>query len=121
MRQCDFGKTSAAHGVESIMSRKGNCWHNAAGESFFATLRNEEATGVYQTKAAAYAAVARYIHDFYDPSRLHSALGPWLPLTQRLRQEAEASRLTPQLLGVRAQGAGLRTREAAVFTGLFFG
>jgi len=49
--------------------------HNAVAESFFATLKNEEATGVYATKAAAHAAIARYIHGFYNCVRLHSALG----------------------------------------------
>lgn len=71
----DFGKILAAHGFEPSMSRRGNCWDNAVAESFFATLKNEEATGVYQSKAAAHAAIARYIHGFYNPTRLHSALG----------------------------------------------
>lgn len=70
----DFAKTLAAHGFEPSMSRKGNCWDNAVAESFFATLKNEEATGVYETKAAAHAAIASYIHGFYNPIRLHSAL-----------------------------------------------
>ena len=41
----------------------------------FATLKNEEVTGVYDTKADAHAAIASYIHGFYNPTRLHSALG----------------------------------------------
>ena len=48
---------------------------NAVAESFFATLNNEEVTGVYETKAGAHAAIASYIHSFYNPTRLHSALG----------------------------------------------
>ena len=71
----DFGKTLTAHGFVPSMSGKGNCWDNAVAESFFATLKNEEATGVYPTKAAAHAAIASYIHGFYNPTRLHSALG----------------------------------------------
>jgi transposase InsO family protein len=35
------------------MSRKGNYRDNAVAESFFARLRNEEATGVHDSKAAA--------------------------------------------------------------------
>ncbi len=65
----------AAHGFVPSMSRKCNCWDNAVAESFFATLKNEEVTGVYETKAAARAAIASYIHGFYNPTRLHSALG----------------------------------------------
>lgn len=57
------------------MSRKGNCWDNAVAESFFATLKNEEATGPYPSKAAAHAGIASYIHGFYNPNRRHSALG----------------------------------------------
>jgi transposase InsO family protein len=71
----EFGKTLTAHGFVPSMSRKGNCWDNAVAESFFATLKNEEATGVYESKAAAHAAIASYIHGFYNPTRLHSALG----------------------------------------------
>jgi len=32
------------------MSRRGNYWDNAMAESFFATLKNEEANGVYDSK-----------------------------------------------------------------------
>jgi transposase InsO family protein len=46
------------------MSRKGNCWDNAVAESFFATLKNEEATGRYPTKADAHRGIANYIHGF---------------------------------------------------------
>lgn len=71
----EFSKTLAAHGFVPSMSRKGNYWDNAVAESFFATLKNEEAIGVYATKAAAHAAIAGYIHGFYNPTRLHSSLG----------------------------------------------
>ena len=86
----DFGKTLAAHGFVPSMSRKGNCWDNAVAESFFATLKNEEATDVYETKAAAHEAIAQYIHGFYNPDRLHSALGYRSPndYARRLKQAA---------------------------------
>ncbi len=70
-----FGLTLAACGLVASMSRKANCWDNAVAESFFATLKNEEATGVYETKAEARRAIADYIHGFYNPIRLHSTLG----------------------------------------------
>ena len=57
------------------MSRKGNCWDNAVSESFFATLKSEEATEPYATKQEAYRSIAQYIHGFYNPVRLHSSLG----------------------------------------------
>jgi putative transposase len=71
----DFRRTITALGFVPSMSRKGNCWDNAVAESFFATLKNEEATKPYPTKAAAHAGIANYIHGFYNPQRRHSALG----------------------------------------------
>ncbi len=75
----DFGKTLATHDVQPSMSRKGNCWDNAVAESFFAMLKNEEVTGIYATKASARAAITSCIHGFYNPTRLHSALGQGSP------------------------------------------
>lgn len=57
------------------MSRKGNCWDNAVAESFFATLKSEEASRPYLTRDDARAGIARYIHGFYNSERLHSSLG----------------------------------------------
>jgi transposase InsO family protein len=86
----DFQRTITARGFVPSMSRKGNCWDNAVAESFFATLKNEEATGVYATKAQAHAAIAQYIHGFYNPVRLHSALGYLSPndYAKKLKQAA---------------------------------
>jgi transposase InsO family protein len=71
----DFRRTIGELGFIQSMSRTANCWDNAVAESFFATLKNEEATGRYPTKAVARAAIATYIHGFYNPVRRHSALG----------------------------------------------
>jgi transposase InsO family protein len=86
----NFGRTLAAHGFVPSMSRKGHCWDNAVAESFSAPLKNEEVTGVYETKAAAQAAIANSIHGFYDPTRLHSALGDLSPddYANKLKQPA---------------------------------
>lgn len=70
-----FRATITSLGFVPSMSRKGNCWDNAVAESFFATLKNEEVTEPYVTKAQAHHAIANYIHGFYNPSRRHSALG----------------------------------------------
>ena len=61
------------------MSRKTNCWDNAVAESFFATLKNEEATGTYPSQADAHAGIANYNHGFYNPTRRHSAFGHMSP------------------------------------------
>lgn len=85
-----FGGTVAAHGVVQSMSRKGNCWDNAVAESFFATLKNEEATGVYESKDHARRSIANYIHGFYNPTRLHSTLGFLSPNDYARRLKAAA-------------------------------
>lgn len=85
-----FGGTVTAHGAVQSMSRKGNCWDNAVAESFFATLKNEEATGVYETKDHARRSIANYIHGFYNPTRLHSTLGFMSPNDYARRLKAAA-------------------------------
>lgn len=69
------------HGLEPSMSRAGNCYDNAAMESFWSTLKQEL---VYRqkflTRAQAAAAIFDYIQTFYNPIRLHSALGYKSPL-----------------------------------------
>lgn len=87
----DFQRTIASLGFIPSMSRKGNCWDNAVAESFFATLKTEEATRTYATKAEAHAAIASYIHGFYNPTRLHSALG-YLSPNDYARKLAERSK-----------------------------
>lgn len=86
----EFRQTITSNGFVPSMSRKGNCWDNAVAESFFATLKNEEVTGVYDTKADAHTAIASYIHGFYNPTRLHSTLGYLSPndYAKRLKQAA---------------------------------
>jgi putative transposase len=71
----DFRGALGALGMVASMSRKGNCWDNAVSESFFATLKTEEATEPYATKQEAHRSIAQYIHGFYNPVRLHSSLG----------------------------------------------
>ncbi len=71
----DFRRALTSLGFVPSMSRKANCWDNAVAESFFATLKNEEATGTYPTKSSAHAGIASYIHGFYNPTRRHSTLG----------------------------------------------
>jgi len=70
-----FRNMLAAHGFQASMSRKGNCWDNAVAESFFATLKTEEVVRPYEDDIAAHLGIASYIHGFYNPNRLHSALG----------------------------------------------
>jgi len=63
-------------GIELIsMSRTGNCWDNAAMESFFATLAKECVNRVrFQSRQEARSAIFEYLECFYNPIRLHSTL-----------------------------------------------
>jgi putative transposase len=74
--------------MRSSMSRKGNCWDNAAMESFFATLKAELPLSVFPSRAAARSAVFDYIERFYNRVRLHSTLGYRSPIAYE-RQHVE--------------------------------
>lgn len=66
----------ATYQMEPSMSRKANCYDNALVESFFATLK-AECFGNLQpaTHQQARFMIFDYIETFYNPKRLHSALG----------------------------------------------
>jgi putative transposase len=79
--------------MRSSMSRKGNCWDNAAMESFFATLKAELPLTVFPDHTAARSAVFDYIERFYNRQRLHSTLGYRSPVAyerQHVEQAAAA-------------------------------
>jgi putative transposase len=77
----DFQRLLSAHGVMCSMSRRGNCWDNAATESFFSTLKTERTNrSHYSTRDAARADVFDYIERFYNPLRRHSTLGYLSPV-----------------------------------------
>ncbi|KIN68779.1 Integrase catalytic region [Sulfitobacter donghicola DSW-25 = KCTC 12864 = JCM 14565] len=58
------------------MSRKGNCYDNAAAETFFKTIKAELIwQRSWETSRQAEMAIFEYINGFYNPRRRHSALG----------------------------------------------
>ena len=68
--------------ITQSMSRKGNCYDNAAMESFWATLKAECFGSILPaTRAQAHLMVFDYIETFYNPIRLHSSLGFKSPAT----------------------------------------
>lgn len=76
----DFQLLLAAQGVTCSMSRKGDCWDNAATESFFSTLKTAPTSRRrYTTRDEARADVFDYIERFYNPRRRHSTLGQISP------------------------------------------
>jgi putative transposase len=77
----DFQRLLSAHGITCSMSRRGNCWDNAAMESFFSTLKTERTNrNQYSTRDAARADIFDYIERFYNPRRRHSTLGYLSPV-----------------------------------------
>jgi len=76
-----FQRLLADYGVICSMSRKGDCWDNAAMESFFSSLKMERVNRrQYQTRDQAKADVFDYIERFYNPRRRHSTLGYLSPV-----------------------------------------
>ncbi len=66
----------ATWGVMSSMSRRGNCYDNAAMESFWSTLKEELVHRTcFESRAQAASAIFDSIATFYNRERLHSALG----------------------------------------------
>jgi len=57
------------------MSRVGNCYDNAAMESFFGTLKTECVTQPFASRAQARTAIFEFIEAWYNRQRLHSSLG----------------------------------------------
>jgi transposase InsO family protein len=72
----EYRQLLTAHGLEPSMSRPGNCYDNAAMESFWSTLKNELVhRRSFATRAEARTAIFEYVEVFYNRQRLHSALG----------------------------------------------
>ena len=77
----DYQKTLRQHGFEVSMSGKGNCYDNAAMETFFRTIKAELIwRHSWKTRRAVEIVIFEYINGFYNPRRRHSSLAaraPW--------------------------------------------
>lgn len=72
----DYTHLLLSQGMQMSMSGKGDCWDNAAMESFWATLKTELVHHEqYATHEQARASIFEYIEVFYNRQRLHSSLG----------------------------------------------
>ena len=77
----DYQAALKAHGIRCSMSDRGNCYDNAAVESFFSLLKRERVNRVrYRTRDEARADVFDYIERFYNRQRSHSYLGYTSPV-----------------------------------------
>ena len=92
-RGCQYTSESFRHrlelcGITQSMSRKGNCYDNAAMESFWASLKAEcFGSTTPATRAEAHLMVFDYIETFYNPVRLHSALSFKSPIEFELSSQ----------------------------------
>jgi transposase InsO family protein len=78
----DYAAVLARHGITCSMSRSGDCYDNAAMESFWSTLKTEliyPRDEVYATHEEARQAIFRYVECWYNRQRRHSAIGYMSP------------------------------------------
>jgi len=77
----DYQKFLRQHGLQVSMSGKGNCYDNAAVETFFKTIKAELLwQRSWPTRRSAELAIFEYVNGFYNPRRRHSALSWKSPL-----------------------------------------
>lgn len=75
-RSWEYQQLLADEGIKPSMSRKGNCWDNAAMESFFSRFKVEALYAEeVRDRQEAYSMVFEYIELFYNSVRRHSTLG----------------------------------------------
>lgn len=83
----EYARLLADHGIQVSMSRRGNCWDNAAMESCIATIKKEKVYREnYSTRQEARQSIFKYIECWYNRRRRHSSIGYMSP------EEFEASR-----------------------------
>ncbi len=80
-----YQQALAANHCQVSMSRVGNCFDNAAIESFFSTLKTECASHPFATRDQARTAIFEYIEAWYNRQRLHSSLGYLSPVEFELK------------------------------------
>ena len=79
----DYRRLADDFGITMSMSRRANCWDNAAMESFFKTLKVERIYQVrYDTRAQARLDIVDWIEGFYNRLRMHTAIGFMAPVTK---------------------------------------
>ena len=77
----DYQKLLKSNDITCSMSRKGNCYDNAAMESFFGPLKQELVHHEhYATREQAKASIFEYIEVFYNQQRRHSAINYLAPM-----------------------------------------
>ena len=90
-----FQRLLELHGIECSLSRRGECWDNAAMESFFSSLKSERLNRrTYRSRDDVRADVFSYIEQFYNPRRRHSTLGYVSPMEYEKQAGIRLTRCT---------------------------
>lgn len=77
----EWSRFCQTHGLVPSMSRRGNCYDNAAVESFFSSLKKEKIRRhIFKTRETARAEIFDYIEVFYNRARRHQHLGNISPI-----------------------------------------
>jgi putative transposase len=84
----DYQTYLAGQGIACSMSRRGDCYDNAVMESFFATVKKEEAER-FPSYSDAKMALFDFIEVFYNQRRRHSTLGQISPAEFERRKNEE--------------------------------
>lgn len=85
----DYQEVLAQHGITCSMSRRGNCYDNAAMESWNSTLKSELGEH-FESPADAKVKLFDYIEVFYNQTRMHSSINYASPAEfERARRPAE--------------------------------
>ncbi len=72
----EFRSTLKRFGITPSMSRKGNCYDNAAAESFMDTIKVELVHRYkFANRAVARMLLIDFMEEFYNQHRIHSTLG----------------------------------------------
>jgi len=72
----DYQELLKKHEIIPSMSRKGDCWDNAVGESFVHTLKVEKINRCrFKTREEAKQEIFKYVEMYYNRKRAHSSLG----------------------------------------------
>ena len=88
----EFGNRCKQMWVRPSMGSVGDAYDNAMAESFFATLECELIDRrVWKTQTEARLAVCTWIEGWYNPKRLHSALGYMSPINFERKHTAHKS------------------------------
>ena len=97
----DYQDVLKEHGITCSMSRRGNCWDNAAMESWFSTLKFE--LGEYfDTPANTKEELFDYIEVFYNRKRRHSTRDYVSPAEYEKTKRKAADKETPDGMSLAA-------------------